>query len=150
MPPTLAKAIATVFFIGRLPVAPGTFGSLAGALFLWMLQPGLPLHLTLIIAVFALGVWCAGVAERALGEEDCGSIVIDEFVGYMAAVVALPLTAGYMAAAFVLFRFFDIVKPPPVRTIERATRGGLGIMLDDLAAGAATNVILQLWLRAAL
>ncbi|MBI3592707.1 MAG: phosphatidylglycerophosphatase A, partial [Nitrospirae bacterium] len=83
--------------------------------------------------------------EKNTGIKDSKHIVIDEFVGYLASVAFLPLTAGYIVAAFFLFRFFDILKPPPIRNVEKKFHGGLGIMLDDLLAGIFTNIILQIW-----
>ncbi len=141
----LSKLIATVFFVGYLPVAPGTFGSLAGLIFVWMFKPDTSSQIMIIVIGFILGTLASHVAEKAYGEKDCRYIVADEFVGYLLSVVFLPLTAGYMISAFFLFRFFDILKPPPIRNIERALDGGLGIMLDDVAAGIFTNVVLQLW-----
>ncbi|MEW5743860.1 MAG: phosphatidylglycerophosphatase A [Nitrospirota bacterium] len=142
---TFAKTIATVFFIGYLPFAPGTFGSLAGALFIWLVHPGPAVQAIVIGAGLVIGTMAAQAAENLFGRKDSGCIVIDEFVGYVTAIFSLPLTAGYMIAAFFLFRLFDIMKPPPIRNLERAISGGLGVMLDDIAAGVMTNILLQLW-----
>ncbi|MCL5237789.1 MAG: phosphatidylglycerophosphatase A [Nitrospirae bacterium] len=141
----LPKAIATVFYIGRIPFAPGTFGSLAGMAFVWFLKPGIPLQTALAAAGFVIGILSAHFAERDFGEKDSRHIVIDEFVGYLVSVIALPLTAGYLVSAFCLFRFFDILKPPPIRNLEKIFSGGIGVMIDDVVAGIFTNVILQLW-----
>jgi phosphatidylglycerophosphatase A len=140
----LSKIIATVFFIGYIPFASGTFGSLAALICMWLLKPDRLLHGLLVLAAFALGTVTAQVAEGLFGK-DSGRIVIDEFTGFMISVFLLPLTAGYLIAAFFLFRFFDILKPSPIRNIERAVSGGLGVMLDDVAAGLATNLLLQMW-----
>lgn len=138
---------ATVFFIGYSPFAPGTLGTLAAFAFVWFFKlSNVNLFITLLIG-FALGVLSAHYAEKALGEKDSRHIVIDEFVGYISAVIFLPATTGYLIAGFVLFRFFDILKPPPIRNIEKAVGGGLGVMLDDLAAGFITNILLQAWNR---
>ena len=139
----LSKTVATVFFIGYIPFAPGTFGSLAALIFVLLLKPPVSLQVALLWAVFFIGLFSAHFAEKAFGERDSGHIVIDEFAGYLVSVLFLPLTAGYLIAAFFLFRFFDILKPSPIRNVERALNGGLGIMLDDVLAGVATNVILQ-------
>lgn len=141
----LSKLIATVFFIGYLPIAPGTFGTLAGFIFVWLLKPDTSSQIVIIVIGFVIGVLTGHAAEKAYGEKDCRHIVVDEFVGYLISVVFLPLTMGYMISAFFLFRVFDILKPPPVRNIERALDGGVGIMLDDVAAGIFTNIVLQLW-----
>lgn len=140
-----SKIIATVFFVGYVPFAPGTFGSLTALLFVWLLKPGPTAMAATIVAVFITGVLSSHIAEKGLGEKDSRHIVIDEFAGYLAAMAFLPLTPGYMFSAFILFRFFDIVKPSPIRELEKAISGGLGIMLDDMLAGLFTNIILQCW-----
>jgi phosphatidylglycerophosphatase A len=139
-----SKIIASVCFVGYIPFASGTFGSLAALIFMWLLKPDRPLQGVLVVTVFALGTLVAHVAEGIFGK-DSGRIVIDEFAGFMLSVFLLPLTAGYLTAAFFLFRFFDILKPPPIRNIERAVSGGLGVMLDDAAAALMTNLLLQTW-----
>ena len=140
----LSKIIATVFFVGYIPFASGTFGSLTALLLVMFLKPDRLLHGTLIIGCFAIGTVCAHAAEGFFGT-DSGRIVIDEFTGFLISVFLVPLTTGYLTAAFFLFRFFDILKPPPIRNIERVVSGGLGVMLDDAAAGLAANLCLQLW-----
>lgn len=140
----LSIIVASVFFIGYIPIASGTFGSLAALICMWLLKPGRPLLGMLVAAVFGLGTVTAHVVEGIFGK-DSGRIVIDEFAGFMISVFSLPLTPGYLIACFFLFRFFDILKPPPIRNIERAVKGGLGVMLDDAAAGLATNLFLQAW-----
>ncbi len=141
---SLSRIIASVFFIGYIPFAPGTFGSLAALIFMWLLKPDRLLHGVLMVAAFALGTFVSHIAEGFFGK-DSGRIVIDEFTGFMISVFLLPLTAGYLTAAFFLFRFFDILKPPPIRNIERAVGGGLGVMMDDAAAGLMTNLLIQIW-----
>jgi len=141
---SVSKIIATVFFVGYIPFASGTFGSLAALICISLLKPDRLSHGVLAVLLFGLGTVTAHVAETILGE-DSGRIVIDEFTGFVISVFSLPLTAGYLAAAFFLFRFFDILKPSPIRNIERNVRGGLGVMLDDAAAGLMTNLLLQLW-----
>ncbi|WP_333652565.1 phosphatidylglycerophosphatase A family protein [Dissulfurispira sp.] len=141
----LSKIIATVFFIGYIPFAPGTFGSLAGLSFIWVFKPDFLWQIVILITGFIIGISCSNVIEKESGTKDSKHIVIDEFVGYMASIIFLPLTIGYIIAAFFLFRFFDILKPPPIRNLERMFSGGIGVMIDDLAAGIITNLILQLW-----
>jgi phosphatidylglycerophosphatase A len=141
----LSKIVATVFFIGYIPFAPGTFGSLAGVIFIWAFKPDVPGQVILLITGFVLGVLSSHIVEKDSGTKDSKHIVIDEFVGYMASIIFFPLTAGYIVSAFFLFRFFDILKPPPIRNLERMFSGGIGVMIDDLAAGIITNLILQLW-----
>ena len=137
-----SKLIATVFFVGLIPFAPGTFGTLAGMIFIWAAKPSIAWQLIILIATLLIGIRVSGIAEKAFGQKDCGHIVIDEFVGYLCSIIFLPLTPAYMIAAFLLFRFFDILKPPPIRMIEKIG-GGAGIMFDDVAAGIITNMILQ-------
>ncbi len=98
-----------------------------------------------ILLLFSLGTWTSDEAERSLGK-DSGHIVIDEFCGYLISVLFVPKTIGYLFAAFVLFRLFDIFKPPPIRNIEKAVPGGAGIMLDDVMAGIMANICIQLWI----
>ncbi len=140
------RQIATLSFIGYVPAAQGTFGTLVAAILVWLLKPG-PLQLV-FFAVFAIliGVYAAGQAELVLGK-DSRHIIIDEFAGYLVSVLFLPLSAlsdGYLVAAFVLFRAFDILKPPPIRQMENLP-GGVGVMADDIAAGIAANILLHLW-----
>jgi phosphatidylglycerophosphatase A len=130
----LAVLIATVFGAGYSPIAPGTAGSAVTVALLWLIpfsRAGLVLFL---IAVVLGGTWAAHVAERHLGGKDPGAIVIDEVAGMTLSVVAFPLTPGVLLAGFVLFRVFDIVKPPPARESQRCS-GGVGVMIDDLIAG---------------
>ncbi len=141
----LSKIIATVFFIGYIPFAPGTFGSLAALAFIWIFRPDILTLLAILITIFIAGVSSSHAVEKDTGIKDGRYIVIDEFAGYLASVIFLPLTAGYLIAAFFLFRFFDILKPPPIRNVEKTFHGGLGIMFDDLLAGIFTNIILQIW-----
>lgn len=141
----LTKAVASVFFIGHIPVAPGTFGTLAAVAFVRVVKPEAASMLIISAALFLAGVASAHYAETFYGSRDSGHIVIDEFVGYLVSIIFLPQTAGYIIAAFFIFRFFDIVKPPPIRNLERKLHGGLGVMMDDVLAGIATNMVLQAW-----
>lgn len=139
---TFCKLIATVFYIGYLPVAPGSIGSLA-ALFLYGALKNSPQIMgASIILCIVLGLLTAGRAEKLLGGKDAGEIIIDEFAGMLVALYLLPPTMGYIVSAFILFRFFDIIKPRPIRNLENLS-GSLGIMLDDILAGVYTNLILQ-------
>jgi phosphatidylglycerophosphatase A len=106
----------------------------------WPLAAGV----TIIMALAAVRI--AGEAERQLEAKDPGCIVIDEIVGMCVALLAIPLTLQTGLAGFVLFRVFDIVKPPPVRWLERRLSGGWGIVMDDVAAGIMANIVLRLGL----
>lgn len=139
---TISRAISTVFFIGYMPVAPGTCGTLAAMVFIWLLQPSIPCQLVILAAVLVIGVITSGITEKAIGQKDSRCIVIDEFAGYLCSIIFLPLTPFYIISALVLFRIFDIFKPPPICYLE-SIPGGAGIMLDDVAAGAVSNILLQ-------
>jgi phosphatidylglycerophosphatase A len=140
-----AVAIATAFGVGRFPVAPGTFGSLPGLLVAWALWKAGGTWAVVVGAavVAAVGSWAAGRAARLWGAEDPGAVVVDEVAGQMVALFFLPPSPAVLAAAFLLFRAMDILKPWPASKLERLP-GGSGIMADDLAAGAIANLVLQL------
>ncbi|MGH7279773.1 MAG: phosphatidylglycerophosphatase A family protein [Candidatus Rokuibacteriota bacterium] len=127
-------AVATVGGVGYAPIAPGTAGSAVALLVLWLVpfsRPGLVLY---FVVVTVAGLWAAHVAERVIGGKDPGVIVIDEVAGMTLSVLVLPLTPAVLLTAFVLFRLFDVVKPPPARLSQRI-RGGVGVVIDDLIAG---------------
>lgn len=130
---------------GLAPKAPGTFGTLA-ALPLYGLCSGLPFwaYCTVVLVLGVLGVaWCGTAAER-LGVHDHPAIVWDEVVGFLITMALVPASGATLAAGFALFRLFDILKPWPIRWLDRHVHGGLGIMLDDVAAGALAAVCLWL------
>jgi len=127
--------------VGYSPVAPGTAGSLLALFILWVFpfsSLGLVLALLVIVGV---GGWAAGRAERLLGRKDPSPVVIDEIAGMFLSVLALPRSLGLLLVAFLLFRVLDIVKPFPIRQ-SQILSAGLGIMLDDLIAGAYTLALL--------
>ena len=137
----IALLVATAGGAGYAPLAPGTVGSAVTAALLWLI-PFSRLGLVLFFLVVTLGgTWAAHHAERVIGRKDPGVIVIDEVAGMTLSVLPLPLTPAVLAAGFVLFRVFDIVKPFPARTSQRLT-GGFGVMVDDLIAGSYTLAIL--------
>lgn len=124
-----------------MPIAPGTAGSAATALLLWLI-PVSPLGRGLVcVIVTVTGVGAAGRVERLRGEKDPGIIVIDEVAGMILSVLMLPLTPAVLLAAFLLFRLFDVVKPFPADRAQ-ALPGGFGVMADDLIAGAYALAIL--------
>ncbi len=136
------RLVSSVFYIGYLPVAPGSMGSFA-ALFLYYFLKDNPLLMGIAIVIcLLLGFLTAGRAEDLFGGKDASEIIIDEFTGMLVALYLLPATMGYVVSAFLLFRFFDIVKPNPINRLEKL-EGGLGVMSDDLLAGVYTNLILQ-------
>ena len=147
----LLMFIATGAGSGYLPKAPGTWGTLVGLLLWWPLA-GLSLtaYLATVAVLFIVGVASAGAAEKILDRGDPGVVVIDEIVGVLIALAAVPLHPVAALAGFALFRLFDIAKPFPVGWADRHLHGGLGIMLDDVAAGLYALLVLHLglWLLA--
>ncbi len=152
-PSPLVSFIATGGGSGNLPVAPGTWGSLAAlpcAAILAIIGGPWLLSIAILVA-FVVGVWASGRYATATGRTDPGSVVIDEFAGQWLAILPVALDWRYYIVAFVLFRFTDITKPWPCRPAERAA-GGLGIMLDDIVAGVYAGIltwIIAAWLGAA-
>lgn len=144
----LATVIATGLGSGYAPFAPGTAGSAVGLALFWPLH-----HLSLAGQAaatalgFALGVAAAAHVARRLGIEDPGLVVADEVVGMWVSLLGVPLTGVTAAAAFVLFRVFDVFKPYPARDLERLP-GGWGIMCDDVMAGIYANLLLRAGLLA--
>lgn len=139
--------IATGGGSGYLPKAPGTWGSLVGVL-LWLLFHGMsPAQYGLLITgLFIVGTIAAGAAEKIMDRPDPGLVVIDEIVGQMIALAAAPVNPAVIILGFAFFRFFDILKPFPVGWLDSHIHGGLGIMLDDVAAGFYALLLLQLGL----
>ncbi len=144
-PRRLHHWIAFGFGSGLAPRAPGTFGTLAAVPLYWLLQP-LPLtaYLAALVVLSGIGVWACGRTARELRSKDPSAIVWDEVVGYLLAMAGSPGGWRWVLAGFVVFRVFDIVKPWPIRVLDQRITGGLGIMLDDLAAGAMTWAVLGL------
>ena len=141
-----AHFIATSGGIGLIPFAPGTFGTLLALPIFWLVGPRYidepAFYLGGVAALFALGIWACNVTGRNLGSADHGSMVWDETVAFLLVLFFTPVYIYWQAAAFVLFRFFDIVKPPPIRYYERTFKGGLGVMIDDLMAAGYTLLVL--------
>jgi len=128
------------FGSGLVPKGPGTAGTLVGFPLFWLLAPRMNgyLFMLLLVIAFVVGVWMCGKTGRALGVEDHGGIVWDEIVAFMLVLFFTPQGIYWQLLAFVLFRFFDIVKPQPIRYFDKNLHGGLGVMFDDLlAAGYA-------------
>lgn len=142
-----AKLIATFFYVGLIPVAPGTFGTLAAIPLFWIIS-GLPIYIYLLITVVVIGVsvWAAAETEKIYARRDPGQIVADEVAGYLVTMILIPPTATYIVVGFFLFRILDILKPPPVRRLEKLPRGW-GIVIDDVAAGVYACVLMHLIIR---
>lgn len=137
-------AIATGVYVGYLPPAPGTLGSLLGLLLLWPLKPG-TVQVMVTLFLIGVGIVVADRAARVIGGQDPPAIVIDEIAGIAVATLLLPPQVQERVVAFVIFRVFDVIKPFPARQAERLP-GGFGIVGDDLIAGLYTNLLVRLWL----
>jgi phosphatidylglycerophosphatase A len=135
-----AHLLSLGFGSGLARKAPGTFGTLAAFPIYWVLAPRLTdwQFLIVLVGAFAVGVWVCGITGKALGVADYGGIVWDEIVAFLLVLLFTPPGWDWALLAFALFRFFDIVKPPPIRYFDSNWHGGLGVMFDDLlAAGYA-------------
>lgn len=136
--------LAFGFGSGLAPVAPGTFGTLAAVpLYYLLLHGGDTVYFSVLAAAAVLGIGICGYTARALGVHDHPAIVWDEVVGYLITMVWAPQAWYWMAVGFVLFRLFDILKPWPIRWVDRRVHGGFGIMFDDVLAGVMAWLVLQ-------
>ena len=137
--------IAFGFGSGLMPVAPGTWGTLA-AFPLYLLIAGMPwaVYLTLTVVAFFLGIAVCNKVSADLGLHDYSGIVWDEVVGYLLTMFLAPISVLWMVIGFILFRIFDIWKPQPIRFVDKHVQGGLGIMLDDVMAAAPAWAVMQL------
>jgi len=146
----LTLFLATGGGIGYARWAPGTLGTVVGLPFCYGLaHVALPLAVAGIVVFIGVAIWIAGAAERELGQKDPGCIVIDEVAGLMVTLVGLAWHLPTFIAGFIIFRFFDILKPFPIRQLERRFTGGFGIVIDDVAAGVMGNIILRIFLTQA-
>jgi phosphatidylglycerophosphatase A len=145
----VAVFLATAGYTGYFPFAPGTVGSAVGLvvyLLVWWTQSPL-VEISLILGLFAVGVWAGTTAERYFGGVDPGPIVLDEVVGMLITLAFIPVGVSGAIAGFLLFRVFDVIKPFPAGRLE-ALHGGLGVMADDAMAAVYANLSLRfvLWL----
>jgi phosphatidylglycerophosphatase A len=141
-----ANFFALGFGSGLAPKAPGTFGTLVAlpVYYFWLQGLSLPWLLAVITVSFVVGIWLCDATAKNLGVHDHPGIVWDEFVGLWISCIALPAGWPWLVAAFLLFRFFDILKPWPIRWLDSRVPGGLGIMVDDVLAGLFSLGLLQL------
>jgi phosphatidylglycerophosphatase A len=139
-----AHFVALGFGTGLSPVVPGTFGTLLAIPLFALLAQGLTTLgvAAAIVAFFVLGIWACGRTGRDLGVPDHGAMTWDEVVAFLAVQLFAPQGAWWTLGAFVAFRFFDMAKPPPIRHVERALKGGLGVMADDAIAAFYTLLVL--------
>ena len=135
--------LATGFGIGYSPIAPGTLGTLlAIPIYFFLSEISFPLYQLTLLAFFFLSSWISERAENYFGKKDDSRIVIDEMMGFFITMLWVTKTPLFILVGFILFRFFDIFKPFPIRRFEKV-RGGFGVVLDDVIAGIFANVILR-------
>ncbi len=139
----LSKLIATFFGVGYLPLIPGTFGSAAGAVIYYFLWRQEYIFYGVLFLLTMVGFGVCGIAEEAFGKKDPKYIVIDEVAGMLISFILVPFTWVNAFIVFVLFRFMDIVKPYPIRKLEKMP-GAFGIMSDDIVAGVYANLLFQI------
>ena len=143
--------IASVGYVGYIPVASGTFGTAAALplvyVFHLLASTSAALAIALFVALVAFACWVAGRADEILQEHDSHKIVIDEAAGYVAAALFLPFSWTTAIMAFLVFRVFDVIKPFPAGYIDANVPGGAGVVLDDVVSGIYTNILLQILLR---
>lgn len=135
--------------VGNIPVMPGTFGTLVGIPLCYLLSflhtpSGLPFEGLAVIAFILFAVWIAEEAVTILNVKDPGCIVIDEIAGLTVTMIGVGFSLTSLISAFILFRFFDILKPFPVKFLEDKIPGGAGVVLDDVAAGIMANLVLRI------
>ena len=136
--------LATGCFVGKIPFAPGTVGTILGLPLCFVLSRidfFVAILCTVIFIFFA--IWIAHNAEKILDIKDPGCIVIDEIAGLVVTLSGLPFNMISAVTGFLIFRFFDIIKPFPIRFLEKNLSGGFGVVLDDVAAGICSNVVLR-------
>jgi len=137
--------LAFGFGFGLAPVAPGTFGTLV-AIPIYYLLMGLPVwaYIAIVVALFLFGIFLCETTSNNLKVHDHSGIVWDEIVGYLITMIAAPQGWQWVLIGFILFRFFDILKPWPIKMIDARIKGGFGIMFDDVVAGFFGFIIIQL------
>ena len=143
----LVKTISTFFFVGYLPLIPGTFGSIAGIGIFYLLNGiSWPGYFLFIFCLMALGLLTSGRMEKLLNKKDPGCVVIDEVMGMLIALSFLPPEPKIIILAFLMFRILDTLKPYPAGRLQNM-HGAVGVMGDDLVAGVYANIVLQVILR---
>ena len=144
---TLILLLASAGFVGYIPVASGTFGTVVAIPIFWgfdaLRAASVPLYLLTYIAAVAAACWIAGQADEYLHEHDSHKIVIDEVVGYLAATLFFVPTWRHALAAFFIFRALDVIKPYPAGYIDEHVPGGVGVVMDDVVSGIYSNLALR-------
>ena len=137
--------LATGGYVGNIPVAPGTFGSLLGIpLCYGFAQISLTLAIIGAVGLIAIAIWIAQLAEGITGQTDPGRIVVDEIAGMVVTLIGVPFHLASVLSGFFIFRALDILKPFPIRSLERRIKGGAGVVLDDVVAGIFGNILVRL------
>jgi phosphatidylglycerophosphatase A len=137
--------LATGLGVGYSPRAPGTLGTLVAIpVYYFLSNVPSPLYEITLIGFVFLSVWVSGNAEIFFGKKDDQRIVIDEIMGFLITMLWAPKTIRFVIIGFFLFRFFDILKPFPIRRLEKGFKGGFGVVLDDVLAGVYANIVLRL------
>jgi phosphatidylglycerophosphatase A len=145
----LTKAASTVFFIGKLPLMPGTFGSLAGVALFYLIRGASPSAYFLFVSgIIILGLITSGRTEKLLNKKDPGCIVIDEVAGILLALSFMPYDFKVIILGFLIFRILDTLKPYPAGRLQNL-HGAVGVMGDDLVAAVYTNIVLQIIIKLA-
>ena len=136
--------LATGFYSGYTPFAPGTFGTIPGILICYIISGSditIAFLYTLLVVIISIPI--AHEAEKITGKNDPGCIVIDEIAGILVTLSGIPFNTTTVISGFIIFRFLDILKPFPIRYLEKKVPGGAGIIIDDVAAGVIANLILR-------
>jgi len=142
---TISRILATFFFVGYSPKASGTVASLVTLVIAWFLLPqGIAPNLAICAVILIISLWSSGQAEEIFGKDN-RRIVIDEVAGMLVSILFIAKSVNLYLAAFILFRFFDVVKPFPLKNLEKL-KSGWGVTLDDIGAGIYANICLQLLL----
>jgi phosphatidylglycerophosphatase A len=146
--------LASAGYVGYIPVASGTFGSLVAIPLFFgfdaLRAASVPFYLIVFVASVGAACWISGLADGYLHEHDSHKIVIDEVVGYLAATLFLAPTWTHVVLAFVIFRALDVIKPFPAGYIDEHLPGGYGVTLDDVVSGLYTNLVLRVLMAAGL
>ncbi len=144
----IIKTVSTFFYLGYLPLIPGTFASIAGIFLFFLIKDSIFIYILSTLLFIVLGLLVTGRAEKIFNQKDARYIVIDEVAGMFLALVFIPYDIRSVTIAFILFRILDALKPYPADKLQNL-EGSIGIMSDDIVAGLYTNIILQAVLRVA-
>ncbi len=136
---------STGFYTGYFPIAPATFSTLTLGIAVYLLISHLNTYLygLITLSLLFIAIWLSDKSEKIFNKKDCSHIVIDELVGFLITMFLLPFNWLYIVLGFFIFRFFDIVKPPPANFFNNRKKGGLDVVLDDVIAGIYSNLSLQ-------